>query len=65
MQVLPSTAHNPQINIRDIRLPVNNVHAGVKYLAFSRDRYFSKKRHSRHEQINFALAAYNVGPAKL
>ena len=65
MQILPSTAHNPPIEIRDIHQPDNNVHAGVKYLAYLRDRYFAKKLYTVHEQINFALAAYNVGPAKL
>jgi len=65
MQILPSTAHHPPINIRNIHQPENNVYAGVKYLAHLRDHYFSPKQYSPKEQINFALAAYNMGPTKL
>lgn len=64
MQILPSTAHNPPVNIRKIYQPENNVHAGVKYLSYLRTR-FSPKHYTPDEQINFALAAYNVGPTKL
>ena len=65
MQILPTTAHNPPIQIKDIHQPSNNIHAGVKYLAHLRDHYFTQKSYTPHEQINFALAAYNMGPAKL
>lgn len=34
MQVLPSTARDPNINIKNVRQLENNIHAGVKYLAF-------------------------------
>ena len=65
MQILPSTAHNPPISIRNIDKPENNVRAGVKYLAHLRDHYFSQKEYSPQERINFVLAAYNVGPTRL
>ncbi|MDH5564560.1 MAG: transporter substrate-binding domain-containing protein, partial [Nitrospirota bacterium] len=65
MQILPSTAYNPPVKIKNIHQPENNVHAGVKYLAHLRDRYFSHKQYPPREQINFALAAYNAGPTKL
>ena len=65
MQILPSTAHNSPIKIRNIHQPENNVHAGVKYLAYLRQHYFSHKHYTPQEQINFSLAAYNMGPSKL
>ncbi len=65
MQILPSTARNPPITIRNIHQAENNVHAGVKYLAHLRDHYFSHTRYSLQEQTNFSLAAYNMGPGKL
>jgi membrane-bound lytic murein transglycosylase MltF len=64
MQVLPSTAKDRQIGIADIHRVENNVHAGVKYLAFLRDHYYSKGMEPR-EQIRMSLAAYNAGPSKI
>ncbi len=65
MQIKPSTAKDENIAIENISKLENNVHAGVKYLAFLRDRYFSSSEISRAASIHFALAAYNAGPAKV
>ncbi len=43
----------------------NNIHAGVKYLAFLRNRYFSDPELTSGNRIAFILAAYNAGPAKV
>jgi membrane-bound lytic murein transglycosylase MltF len=43
----------------------NNVHAGVKYLAFLKDHYFSSEKIPRRDQIRLSLAAYNAGPANI
>jgi membrane-bound lytic murein transglycosylase MltF len=43
MQILPSTAADPNVNIPDIEDMENNIHAGVKYLHFVRNRYFEKE----------------------
>lgn len=40
MQVLPSTAADPNVGIPDIEKLENNIHAGTKYLRFIVDRYF-------------------------
>ncbi len=65
MQVLPRTARNPPVNIRDIHDPEKNVHAAVKYLDYIRNRYFDHKQYASNETINFTLAAYNAGPARI
>lgn len=65
MQVLPSTAKDKNIGISDVQRLENNVHAGVKYLAFLRKRYFSDPQIEPRNQVRFALAAYNAGPAKI
>ena len=65
MQVLPSTAKDKKIGIENIEELDNNVHAGVKYLAFLRDRYFNSSEIRTRDQIRLALAAYNAGPAKI
>jgi membrane-bound lytic murein transglycosylase MltF len=65
MQVRPSTAADRNINIPNVTALEQNVHAGVKYLAFLRDRYFQDERINARNRIRFSLAAYNAGPAKI
>lgn len=65
MQVLPSTAKDKNVNIKNIHKVDNNIHAGVKYMRFIKDRYFSNPDISPDNQIYFTLAAYNAGPATI
>ena len=65
MQVLPSTAADKNVGIPDISTADNNIHAGVKYLAFLRDRYFNASEITAINRMAFSLAAYNAGPARI
>jgi len=65
MQVLPSTGKDKNIGIRNVHLLENNIHAGVKYLAFLREKYFSDAGIRLRDQVRLALAAYNAGPGKI
>ncbi len=65
MQLLPSTASDPNVGIPDIEEIENNIHAGVKYLRFVRDRYFDDSGIDAMNQTMFAFAAYNAGPARV
>jgi membrane-bound lytic murein transglycosylase MltF len=65
MQVLPETASDKNINIKDIHLVDNNIHAGTKYLDFLRTRYFSSPGIAPADRVFFSWAAYNAGPAKI
>jgi len=65
MQVRPTTARDKQVNIPNIHLLEDNIHAGVKYLAFLRKRYYSQDRLDPQDGIRFALASYNAGPRKI
>ena len=65
MQVLPKTAAHKSVNITDIHLLENNIHAGVKYLHFLRERYFSNPAIEPASRVNLSWAAYNAGPAKI
>ena len=65
MQLLPSTAADPNIGIPDITAAENNIHAGIKYLNFIRTRYFDDPDIDRYNQTLFALASYNAGPARI
>jgi membrane-bound lytic murein transglycosylase MltF len=65
MQVRPETAKDKNIGIRNVHLLENNIHAGVKYLAFLRDRYFKDEAIRQRDRVRLALASYNAGPAKI
>jgi membrane-bound lytic murein transglycosylase MltF len=64
MQIKPSTAAD--VGIRGVESDVDaNIHAGIRYLARLRDRYFSGSEIARADRIDFTLAAYNAGPARV
>ncbi|MGL6316561.1 transglycosylase SLT domain-containing protein [Vibrio sp. WXL103] len=65
MQILPSTAKDPNVNIPNIYEVENNIHAGVKYMRFIKDRYFDDDSITADNQVYFALAAYNAGPGNI
>jgi membrane-bound lytic murein transglycosylase MltF len=65
MQVIPTTAEDPNIAIPAVWNVENNIHAGTKYLAFLRDAYYSEPAIRPEDRVRFALAAYNAGPAKV
>ncbi len=65
MQLLPTTAADPNVGIPDISDVEDNIHAGAKYLAFLRDRYFADPAISEADRRALTWAAYNAGPAKV
>ncbi|MGB5294099.1 MAG: lytic transglycosylase F [Thermoanaerobaculia bacterium] len=65
MQLLKSTAGDPNVGIADIEVMEHNIHAGVKYLRFLSDRYFDEEGIDRLNRGLFAVAAYNAGPSRI
>ena len=65
MQLLPSTAADPNVNIRKIEVLEHNIHAGVKYLRFLHDRYFKNEPMDALNKMLFGFASYNAGPGKV
>ena len=65
MQLLPSTAADKNVGIPNISKLDDNIHAGAKYLDFLRERYFNDSSISDEARVDFALAAYNAGPARV
>ncbi|SHH22032.1 MltF family protein [Ferrimonas marina] len=65
MQVMPSTAKDRRIDIADIHLTENNIHAGTKYLDLLRRSYFDDGELSEFNRMIFAMAAYNAGPNRI
>ena len=65
MQLLPSTAADPNVAIKNIEKVENNIHAGIKYMHFLREHYFSGPELTPENRLAFSLAAYNMGPTRL
>ena len=65
MQVLPSTAADKAVNIPDVSTLDNNVHAGVKYLNWLRQTYYTNEKISPLDRVLFSFAAYNAGPGNM
>lgn len=65
MQLLPTTASDKNVGIHNIYEVDANIHAGIKYLDFLRNRYFSNQGIDAINQTLLALAAYNAGPARM
>jgi len=65
MQVLPSTAAGKEVGIPDISSIEDNVHAGVKYLHWLRETYFSSEKIAPLDRVLFSFAAYNAGPGNM
>ena len=65
MQLLPSTAKDPNVGIADIEKLESNIHAGTKYLRFMTDRYFDDPDIEPGDRMLFAFASYNAGPRKI
>lgn len=65
MQVLPRTAADKNVGIKQINRLENNIHAGSKYLYFMKKRYFSDGSLDELNSDLFTIAAYNAGPARI
>jgi len=65
MQVMPTTAGDRNVNIRDIHLVEPNIHAGAKYMRFLVDQYFDEPGIDNVNRHLFAFAAYNGGPNRI
>jgi membrane-bound lytic murein transglycosylase MltF len=59
MQLLPATAKD--MGFDDVTGIDDNLHAGIKYMAWLRDNYFSDETVPEASRVDFALAAYNAG----
>ena len=63
MQLLPSTARD--MGFADVSKPEDNLQAGIRYMAWLRDTYFSDPAMPEAVRVDFALAAYNAGPGRV
>lgn len=63
MQLMPATGTEQAVG--DIRQLEPNIHAGVKYMRFMRDRYFEGEPMSALDKGLFTFASYNAGPGRI
>lgn len=68
-QIKEATANEPYIGVKPIRGLANydnNIHAGVKYLAWLKKNFFdSHKDLPEVERLRMMMAAYNAGPTRI
>jgi len=65
MQVMPATARDKAVNIRDITKLESNIHAGIKYNRWVIDNFFQDPAISKLDKGLLAFAAYNAGPGRV
>ena len=63
MQLMPQVG--TQLNVGDITKVDANIHAGVKYMRFMVDQYFSDEPMDNLNKALMTFAAYNVGPGRI
>jgi membrane-bound lytic murein transglycosylase MltF len=63
MQLMPKTGQAQEVG--DIRKIDPNIHAGVKYMRFMRDRYFEGQPMDDLNKGLFTFAAYNAGAGRI
>jgi membrane-bound lytic murein transglycosylase MltF len=65
MQVMPATARDKAVNIRNIDTLDGNIHAGLKYNRWMMDNFYNEPGISRLDKGLLAFASYNAGPGRV
>ena len=62
MQIAPATAASVAVSIPEIDRPDDNIHAGVRYLRYIIDKYYSEPGLTDSDRMMMAVASYQAGP---
>jgi membrane-bound lytic murein transglycosylase MltF len=62
MQIAPATAASVAVAMPQIDRPDDNIHAGVRYLRYIIDKYYSEPGLSESDRMMLAVASYQAGP---
>jgi len=65
MQIMPATARDPRMRIKNVEKLDRNIEAGAKYLRLMIDDYYEAEPMTRLDKALFSLASYNAGPARV
>jgi membrane-bound lytic murein transglycosylase MltF len=63
MQVMPATGK--ELGVGNITEVEANIHAGVKYMCWMIDQYYSKEPMTKLDKALFAFASYNAGAGRM
>ncbi len=62
MQIAPTTAASVAVAMPEIDRADDNIHAGVRYLRYIIDKYYSEPGLSESDRMMLAVASYQAGP---
>jgi membrane-bound lytic murein transglycosylase MltF len=65
MQVIPKLAAAPPINISNVDVAENNIHAGAKMMRNIADTYFKDPKLDSQNKTLMVFASYNAGPTRI
>jgi membrane-bound lytic murein transglycosylase MltF len=65
MQVMPKLAAAPPINISNVDIAENNIHAGAKMLHNIAETYFKDDNLDATNKTLMVFASYNAGPSRI
>ena len=65
MQIAPATAASVAVSIPEINRADDNIHAGVRYLRYIIDKYFSEPGLGESDRMMMAVASYQAGPLNI
>jgi membrane-bound lytic murein transglycosylase MltF len=60
-----TSATGKQMDVGDVTQLDANIHAGIKYVRYLADRYYTDEHIDPLNRVLFAFAAYNAGPARI
>jgi membrane-bound lytic murein transglycosylase MltF len=60
-----TSATGKQMDVGDVTQLDANIHAGIKYVRYLADRYYTDEHIDALNRVLFAFAAYNAGPARI
>jgi membrane-bound lytic murein transglycosylase MltF len=63
MQLMPPTGK--EMNVGDIGVQENNIHAGIKYFRQLEQKYYGDEPMDEVNKVLFTFAAYNCGPGRM
>jgi membrane-bound lytic murein transglycosylase MltF len=63
MQVMPSTGR--ELGVGDINAAESNIHAGVKYMRWTIDKFYGNEPMTKLDKVLFAFASYNAGAGRV
>jgi membrane-bound lytic murein transglycosylase MltF len=65
MQMMPSTARDPNVALPNVHDLETNIHGFARYFRFMRNRYVNQPGMTEYDRLMILLASYNAGPNRI